>query len=165
MSDWTDLHAVDHLCTLNFFTERLQDISDERVDQLELFYNASILAHYSLVSTGSSTELPTPASLTQVFDESVANPNIRHDGYRLEIAGTQCLLLCGFFADQMRGLYNLDWYAKLGAGFFIRSAHFEPSRAKARLLYQISKKFEPWRRRYVRLARELRDEPYLLKPS
>ena len=40
----------------------------------------------------------------------------------METAGAQCLLLTGFFEDQMRGRHNIRWYAELGAGFFVRAA-------------------------------------------
>ena len=33
----------------------------------------------------------------------------------IEAAGAQCLLLAGFFEDQMRRRYNIRWYAELGA--------------------------------------------------
>jgi len=83
----------------------------------------------------------------------------------MEVAGTQCLLLAGFFQDQMRGRHNIRWYAELGSGFFRQAAVHEPSSRKARLLDSIARRFEPWRQRHARLSRELRDQPYLLNPS
>jgi hypothetical protein len=82
----------------------------------------------------------------------------------METAGAQCLLLAGFFEDQMRSRHNIRWYAQLGAGFFSRAALNEPSPHKARLLDAIAKRFEPWRQRHAQLGRELRDQPYLLVP-
>ena len=68
----------------------------------------------------------------------------------METAGAQCLLLTGFFEDQMRGRHNIRWYAEIGAGFFTRAATYEESRSKARLLTMIARHFEPWRQRQSR---------------
>jgi hypothetical protein len=81
----------------------------------------------------------------------------------METAGAQCLLLAGFFEDQMRGRHNIRWYAELGAGFYRRAAAQESSPVKARLLATIARHFEPWRRCHGRLGRELRNQAYLLK--
>jgi len=83
----------------------------------------------------------------------------------MEVAGTQCLLLAGFFEDQMRGRHNIRWYAALGSGFFSQAAVHERSSRKARLLNAIATRFEPWRQRHALLSRALRDQPYLLNPS
>ena len=45
-----------------------------------------------------------------------------HDKLMMETAGAQCLLLAGFFEDQMRPRHNVRWYAQLGASFFSRAA-------------------------------------------
>ena len=82
----------------------------------------------------------------------------------METAGAQCLLLAGFFEDQMRRRHNIRWYAELGASFFSRAALHERSPHKARLLDAIARRFEPWRQRHAQLSRELRDQPYLLTP-
>jgi hypothetical protein len=159
-----ELLAIDHRQALEFFVLRLQDVTEPTVDRDELFYNASLLAHYAQVSTYPDADLPTPASLSAVFDHFVADTTLRHDTLVMETAGAQCLLLAGFFEDQMRSRHNIRWYARLGAGFYSRAALSEPSPHKARLLDAISKRFEPWRQRHALLSRELRDQPYLLVP-
>jgi hypothetical protein len=80
----------------------------------------------------------------------------------METAGAQCLLLAGFFEDQMRHRHNIRWYAQLGAGFLKQAAVLEPSPHKAQLLDTIASRFEAWRQRHARLGRELRDQPFLL---
>lgn len=144
--------------------ERLQDVTEPTVDRDELLYNASVLAHYAQVSTSSDVDLPTPANLSVVFDCFVVDSNLRHDAALMETAGAQCLLLAGFFEDQMRVRHNIRWYAQLGASCFTRAARREPSSHRARLLDAIAKGFEPWRQRHAQLSRELRDQPYLLSP-
>ncbi len=99
-----------------------------------------------------------------MFDHFVIDASLLHDGSMMETAGAQCLLLGGFFEDQMRRRHNIRWYAALGASFYNRAALHEPSLHKARLLDMIARRFEPWRQRYARLGRELRDQPYLLQP-
>ena len=95
-----------------------------------------------------------------MFDTS-----LRNDGAMMEAAGAQCLLLAGFFQDQMRRRHDIRWYAVLGAGFFSQAATLEGSPQKACLLASISAGFEPWRQRHARLSRALRDQPYLLTPD
>ena len=127
-----------------------------------MLYNASVLAHYAQVSTGAADDLPTPADLGAVFDGFVLDATKCHDGMLSEAAGAQCLLLAGFFEDQMRRRYNIRWYAELGAAFFRRAARHEPAPHKAWLLTRLACRFEPWRQRHARLSRELRDQAYLL---
>ena len=157
-----ELLATDHRRTLEFFVVGLRDVSQPDVDRHELLYNASVLAHYAQVSVQAGVEWPTPANLSEVFDHFVSDTTVSHDSAMMEIAGTQCLLLAGFFEDQMRRRHNIQWYAELGSGFFSRAATCERSSSKARLLDAIAMRFEPWRQRHARLSRELRDRPYLL---
>lgn len=159
-----ELLGTDERQTLEFFFARLQDVSGPAVDREELLYTASVLAHYALISTEADQEMPAPATLSAVFDHFVFDTTLLHDGPMMETAGAQCLVLAGFFEDQMRRRHNIRWYASLGASFYSRAALQEPSPRKARLLDMIGRRFEPWRQRYARLGRELRDQPYLLPP-
>jgi hypothetical protein len=158
-----ELLATGHRQALEFFFVHLQDVSGPAVDRQELLYNASVLAHYAQVSTQADVELSAPGNLSAIFDHFVSDSSPLHDSL-LETAGAQCLVLAGFFEDQMRRRHNIGWYAELGAGFFRRAAAREQSPHKARLLDSIARRFEPWRQRYARLSRELRDRPYLLTP-
>ena len=80
----------------------------------------------------------------------------------MEAAGAQCLLLTGFFEDQLRRRHNIRWYTHLGVGFFRRAAALERSPQRVRLLAAIAAGFEPWRQRYARLSRDLRERSFLL---
>jgi hypothetical protein len=162
MGPLRELLAIDQRQALEFFVLRLQDVSESTVDQRQLLYNASVLAHYAQVSTQPPLDVPAPANLSMVFDHFVADATLQHDRLLMETAGAQCLLLAGFFEDQMRPRHNIRWYADLGAGFFSRAASHEPSLDKARLLRAMAKRFEPWRQRHAQLGRELRDQPFLL---
>ena len=164
MGPLQELLAIDQRQTLEFFVLRLQDVSEPSVDREELLYNASLLAHYAQVSTQPAADVPTPANLAAVFDQFVVDTTLQHDSLMMETAGAQCLLLAGFFEDQMRPRHNLRWYAELGAGFFSRAARHDQSLRKARLLDAIARRFEFWRQRHAQLGRELRDQPYLLTP-
>ena len=160
-----ELLAVDSQRALEFFMVGLKDVSESSVDRQELLYNASILAHYAQTSTHADVEMPAPKDLSAVFDQFVAGTTVPPDGLLMEAAGAQCLLLAGFFEDQMRGRHNIRWYAELGAGFFSRAAAQADSRQKAGLLTKLARRFEPWRQRHARLSRELRQQAYLLAPS
>jgi len=165
MGPLQELLAVDQRRALEFFVTGLQDVSDRGVDRQELLYNASVLAHYAQVSTAAELEMPAPATLSAVFDHFVmSTAAVSHDHHLMETAGAQCLLLTGFFEDQMRGRHNIRWYAEIGAGFFIRAAEHVGSAKKARLLTMMARHFEIWRQRHARLSRDLRDQPYLLTP-
>ena len=159
------LIATDHRRILEFFASGLRDVSEADVDRQELLYNASVLAHYAQVSTEAGIDWPAPRNLSEVFDHFVSDITLLRDSLMMEVAGTQCLLLAGFFEDQMRRRHNIRWYAELGSGFFSQAAVHEPSSRKARILDAIARRFEPWRQRHARLSRALRDQPYLLTPS
>ena len=159
-----ELLATDHRQALEFFFLGLQDVSEPTVDRQELLYNASVLAHYAQVSTQADVDWPAPSNLSVVFDHFVSDTTLLHDNLMMETAGAQCLLLAGFFEDQMRRRHNIRWYVELGASFFSRAAVQEPSAPKARLLNAIARGFEPWRQRHARLSRELRHQPYVLIP-
>jgi hypothetical protein len=162
MDPLAELLAVDQQRTLEFFVVGLKDVSETAVDAQELLYNASVLAHYAQVSTHGDGDTPAPGDLSAIFDQFVLSTAVAYDALMLEAAGAQCLLLAGFFEDQMRARYNIRWYAELGAGFFARAATRQESRQKAQLLTTLSQHFEPWRQRHARLSRELRDQMYLL---
>ncbi len=162
MGPMQELLATDHRRTLQFFIAGLQDVSEPTVDQQELFYNASVLAHYAQVSTQAGVDRATPANLSEVFDHFVSDPTLPRDSQTMEVAGTQCLVMAGFFEDQMRQRHNIRWYAELGAGFLREAAVRERSSRKAGLLDAIARRFEWWRQRHARLSRALRDQPYLL---
>ena len=157
-----ELLTSDHRRTLEFFVMNLKDVSEPTVDQQELLYNASVLAHYAQISIDFDAPVAAPADLTAVFDHFVADMSALGDPLILETAGAQCLLLAGFFEDQMRRRHNIHWYAELGASFYRRAAVAEQSAAKAKLLDTLGRHFEPWRRRHARLSQELRNSPYLI---
>ena len=165
MGPLRELLAADQRRTLEFFFLGLKDVAEPTVDRRELLYNASVLAHYAQISTRADVDWPAPADLSAVFDHFVADTALLQDAQMMETAGAQCLLLAGFFEDQMRGRHNIRWYSELGASFFSRAAAHEQSAPKARLLDTIARRFEPWRQCHVRLSRELRDQPYLLAPQ
>jgi hypothetical protein len=162
MDPLRELLATDQRQALEFFVLGLQDVCEAAVDRRELVYNASMLAHYAQVSTQATGDWPVPANLSVVFDNFVADPTLLHDGAMMETAGAQCLLLAGFFEDQMRRRHSIRWYSDLGASFFSRAAQQEASPPKACLLDMIGRHFELWRQRQARLGRELRDQPYVL---
>ena len=164
MGPLRELLAIDPRQALEFFVVRLQDVSELTVEPQELLYNASLLAHYAQVSTQPDVDVPAPLNLSTVFDHFVSDTTLLHDSLMMETAGAQCLLLTGFFEDQMRPRHNIRWYAELGASFFRRAALHERSLDKARVLDAIARRFEPWRQRHAQLSRDLRDRPYLLTP-
>lgn len=163
MGPLRELLATDTRQALEFFVVGLRDVSEMPIDRMELLYTASVLAHYTQVSTQTGFEISTPTDLSHVFDHYVLDTDVPLGSTLLEHAGTQCLLFSGFFERQMRRRHNIRWYSDLGAGFFCRAATLESQVAKARLLQRVGENFEPWRRRFARLSQELHDQPYLLR--
>ena len=164
MGPLRELLATNPRQALEFFVQRLKDVSGPSVDEQELLYNASVLAHYAQVSRHAEFALSAPANLSVIFDHFVFDPKLAPDAPMLETAGAHCLVLTGFFEDQMRRRHNIGWYATIGATFLSRAAACEPSPHKAQLLDLIARRFETWRQRYARLSRDLRDQPFLLTP-
>ncbi len=157
--------AVTKRQTLRFFFERLQDVVRDAPPTDELLYNASVLAHFAMTSASRTTDFPpSPVSLTTVFDVFVLDRSQHADPEIMEAAGSQCLLLTGFFQDQLRHRHSVEWYGSLGAGFYHSAAHLGRDRARKRLMTTMADRFGYWRRQHHRLAAELRDEPRLVHP-
>lgn len=165
MEPLRELLGSNHQQTLEFFLVGLREVSEPDVDRDELLYNASVLAHHAQVSTRATDDVPTPAHLGEVFDAYVLDTSMLQDSGMMETAGAQCLLLAGYFADQMRRRHPISWYAGLGASFYHRAAATERAAPKARLLNAMGTHFESWRQRHAQLSRELRDRPYLLNQT
>ena len=157
--------AVDNGQALRFFFERLKDVAGERESlTTELLYNASVLAHFASTSTSNADQFPSsPSSLAAVFDVFVLDRSQHHDPEILEAAGSQCLLLTGFFHDQVRHRHNVKWYATLGASFYERAARAGNDRRRVEMMLVMAKRFDFWRDQQSKLARELRDAPRLIQ--
>jgi hypothetical protein len=155
--------AVTEAQALRFFFEHLRDVSDDHdAPEPELLYNASVLAHFATSSTVAVDFPGTPASLGTVFDLFVLDRSHHVDPEILEAGASQCLLLTGFFGAQMKGRYNLDWYATLGASFFSQAAITGADRARSAMMHRMSVRFSFWRKQQERLAKELYDLPKLV---
>ncbi len=165
MEPLSEMLATNERQALEFFLVGLKDVSNGDVDQQELLYNASVLAHYAQVSTHAHGDMPTPSTLAAVFDQFVLDSSMHGDSDMLETAGTQCLLLSGFFEEQMRQRHNIRWYADMGSGFFRSAARLARERRRAELLDQLGRRFESWRVRYARLSSELAVQRYLIRPA
>ncbi len=163
MDPLNHLLATDQRDTLQFFFTGLRDVTaDEHIDSPTLLYNASVLAHFASTSTFSPESLPALRSLGDVFDRFVTDTSLRHDTGLMEWAAAQCLLFTGFFGDQMQRRHNLEWYGQLGADFYDYAATATRQASRKRLMERMAEEFQDWRRRYLKLARELRELPYLI---
>jgi hypothetical protein len=147
-----------------FFVAHLTDVTDMAEPPAnELLYNASVLAHFATTSTASQESFPAcPTSLMTVFDLFVMDRSQQFDADIMEAAGSQCLLLTGFFQDQQKHRHQLGWYAELGRGFYGRAAASGKDPARSRLMGAMARHFGFWRVHLHRLAVELRDEPRLI---
>jgi hypothetical protein len=148
---------------LQFFFEHLRDVVPSEPPTGELLYNASILAHFATTSTGSTTTFPpSPTSLGFVFDVFVMDRSQHADPEIMEAAGSQCLVLTGFFQEQQERRHNVEWYAGLGASFYDRAAQYGRDQARSRMMMAMARHFDYWRRQHHRLALELRDVALLV---
>ena len=147
-----------------FFFEHLKDVTNiAEPPANELLYNASVLAHFATTSTASQESFPAcPASLMTVFDLFVMDRSQQFGADIMEAAGSQCLLLTGFFQDQQKHRHQIGWYAELGMGFYDRAAASGRDPARSRLMAAMARHFEFWRVHQHRLAVDLRNEPHLI---
>jgi hypothetical protein len=158
--------AVTDSEALQFFFERLRDVAEDAPAADELLYNASVLAHFATTSTRSMTAFPpSPTSLTTVFDVFLLDRSQHADPDLMEAAGSQCLLLTGFFRDHLRHRHNMEWYGGLGADFYQSAAHLGRNPTRMRLMETMAERFGYWRRQHHRLAAALRDKPRLIHPA
>jgi hypothetical protein len=164
MDTWEWL-AVSNAQALKFFFDRLKSLTrGGNVHTSELLYNASVLAHFASTSTASTARFPAgPKSLTAVFDVFVMDSSRQTDPEIMEAAASQCLLLTGFFQDQLKRRHNVEWYASLGAGFYDHAAHHSRNRSRIRMMATMAARFDFWRLQHQRLAQELRDQPRLIQ--
>ncbi len=165
MEDFEGMFGVTKRGALEFFRVHLVDVASRPLDEDQLLYNASILAHYAQVSTQSTGGFPAPKCLVGVFDQFVLDTSMGEDPEVMEVAGAECLFLVGFFEDQMRRRHSIPWYSELGATFFFKASLNKKSRKRALFFEALARDFEDWRRLYARLSRELRDQRYLLRPQ
>src|SRR3989337_4353047 len=86
-----ELLTSDHRRTLEFFVMNLKDVSEPTVDQQELLYKASVLAHYAQISVDTDVPMATPADLGAVFDHFVSDMSGLADPMLMDKAGVQSL--------------------------------------------------------------------------
>lgn len=156
--------ATNERQALQFFFAHLREaVEHDEAPQNELLYNASVLAHYALTSTTSSDFPRAPLNLGTVFDVFVLDRSQHQDPEIMEAAGSQCLLLTGFFGAQLKQRHNVEWYASLGASFYDRAAVYGADRARRAMMAAMALRFGFWRRQQARLARELAEQAKLVR--
>lgn len=156
--------VVTHRQALQFFFEHLRDVSEpDEAPESEVLYNASVLAHFASTSTASLEFPGTPANLGAVFNLFVMDRSQHADAGIMEAAGSQCLLLTGFFAPQLSARYNVEWYASLGAGFYGQAATHGRDEPRIAMMRTMAARFPFWRKQHARLARELHEMPRVLR--
>ena len=162
-----DVLAVSQQQALRFFFERLRDVAEaSEPPTAELLYNASVLAHFATTSTASMKAFPaSPTGLSQLFEVFVLDRSQHVDPQIMEAAAAQCLLLTGFFRDQLKDRHNLGWFALLGAGFYDSASHLGGDRSRTRMMGQMAVRFDFWRRQMHRLAHDLRTTQLLIVQS
>ena len=170
LSDFSELFEVSSEQVLRFFFEHLgNEVASTGVAQIETLYVASILAHYAMTSRDDPRFMATSGSLYDILDTFVlselteeGNPGLK-DPEILETAGSQTLLLVGFFRDQMKRKHNLGMYDNLGRSFFRRASNRFKEKRKVDLLRRVARHFPFWAMNCRNMSRNLRDERYALK--
>ena len=118
-SVFEELVAIDSKRAFNFFLASLKETAlTERLKDDEMFYVASVLAHYSQTPRFDATSMPCMANLSEVFDNFVLQTTRLTDSEILEFGGSQVLLFAGFFRDQMRRRHNVEWYDQVGQSLY-----------------------------------------------
>src|ERR1035441_7186166 len=87
-SIFEELVAIDSERAFNFFLASLRETAvTEQFKHDEMFYVASILAHYSQTSRFDTTSMPCMANLSEVFDNFVLQTTRLTDSELLEFGG------------------------------------------------------------------------------
>lgn len=158
--------------TFQFFGDQLKSALDYKMIGLatleELKLATSILAHFAQVPSVEEVDdnlFQRPhADLKEFFDRYMMNP-VLINPKNLESAGSEVLFLSGFFGDQLMRRHQINWFKELGKEFYRRaSVGLENSNLKhSRVLFLMSKNFNPWTEMYGRVNKNLRDLPYLIR--
>jgi len=157
---WCELFGVDSSAAFNFFLSGLKEVSGKRAGD-EMYYVASVLAHYSMTSRYDASSMPTLADLTEVFDQFVLIQT--NDSKILEAGGSQVLLFAGFFRDQMKFRHNVNWYDQVGQSFYDRASLHSREVRKRQLFEGLSESFPKWTLVCRDLSRVCRDNRFLLR--
>lgn len=138
-----ELLKVDSADVLNLFYAGLKERTarQETISDAETMYVASILASYAQTSRYDPEFFPPFSSLSTVFDVFVVGCNGLRDPALLEIAGSQIILLAGFFRGQMRRRHNIDWYDGLGCAFYHKASIFSRNPKQAVIFKRMSRNF------------------------
>jgi len=148
-----ELLGVNKAEAFNFFLSGLKDVT-KRDPNDEMFYVASILAHFSITSRYDTSSMPPLANLSEVFDQFVFFDTT--DSEILEIGGSQVLLFAGFFRDQMKYRHSVTWYDGIGQSFYGRASAYSREAKRKRLFDRMSKSFPWWTLRCCDLSRKCR---------
>ena len=157
-----ELVAVDSGRAFKFFLASLKETAaPEKYREDEMFYVASILAHYSQTSRCDTTSMPCMANLSEVFDNFILQTST--DSEVLEFGGSQILLFAGFFRDQMHRRHNVKWYDQIGQSLYERASQHANNLKKRELFDRLSESFPAWTIVCRNLSRTLRENRLLLK--
>lgn len=163
-SVFEELVAIDSQNAFNFFLAGLRETAvTERFKQDEMFYVASILAHYALTSRFDTTSTPCMANLSEVFDNFVLQTSELTDSHLLEFGGSQVLLFAGFFRDQMRRRHNVKWYDQVGQSLYEKASQHSNNLKKRELFDRLSESFPAWTIVCRDLSRTLHENRLLLR--
>lgn len=173
MTQFGEIYGCDSQDTINFFIEKLRDITlkDVRLLSAERIYIASVLAHYASVSRESRSHLPPCVNLSGIYDiffmellvGTSERPLLPTDTETAEVAGNQTLLLTGFFQGQMKRRYNIRVFQRYGQTFYSLAAEKSVSQKRRELLSWMATNFPIWSEVLYQLSNSLRDNPYLIK--
>lgn len=155
-----ELLGVDSSMALSFFLSGLKGVSGKEPNN-EMFYVASVLAHYSQTSRYDILSMPSLADLAEVFDQFIlvetSDPEI------LEVGGSQLLLFAGFFRDQMSRRHNVRWYDEVGQSFYGRASLYTRGLKRRSLFEKLSQSFPNWALCCRDLSRICRESRYLIR--
>jgi hypothetical protein len=159
-----ELVAVNSGKAFRFFLEGLKETAGvSRLRDDEVFYVASILAHYAQTPGSDATSIAPMADLSDVFDNFVFHNTELNDSELLEIGGSQILLFAGFFRDQMAKRHNVKWYDQVGQSLYERASQYSRN-AKKRVLFDgLAETLPDWTIACRDLSRSLRANRLLLK--
>ena len=152
-----------HDDTFRFFHKRLHhEARGRNLNPEQLNYGASVLGHFAQTSTATDSGMPSLKDLSSIYDKFISDTSVISGPGVLEEAGAQTLILGGYFGDQMRRRYNVEWFCRIGASFFEGAGEDlrKNDPRKSQLLLSISTSYMEMAHTFRDLQRNFLDSHY-----
>lgn len=161
--------------TVQFFACELQDmLRRTKFNQGEMFYVASVLAHYASVpwqngrpATSSMSESTVPFAFTRTELSPYLHTKLfgvePRDAGDCENKGSHIFLMIGFFRRQMEQENNVALYERIAQGYYHRAHQYASDEKRKYFFRQFSHTLPFWSNACSGLSRNLHTKRFVLR--